>query len=194
MKQCHARSLEVLRSLLGPMTHRSLFRALDVAGGDGRLSKSFLVEQYGKVDLFDQCPTAVQRAREALLRHSRFGYASLSTMQDFDWKFEYSGIFMIWVVGYLADSVLIAFLRKAKTKLIPGRFRTTRLEQPESFIVVLDNIAEEDNDGTVVKGQRLRTEAKLESLFEQAGLLIHDKTGREGMPGDRCDVIAWALY
>ena len=101
---------------------------------------------------------------------------------------------MVWVVGYLADCVMVTFLRKAKTKLIPGRFRATRREQPESFIVVLDNIAEEDNDGTMVKGQRLRSEAKLESLFEQAGLLIHSKTGRELMPNDHCDVIAWALY
>ena len=38
MKQCHNRSLDVLKKLLGAITHRSLFRALDVAGGDGRLS------------------------------------------------------------------------------------------------------------------------------------------------------------
>ena len=74
MKRCHTRSLEVLKGLLGDITNRSLFRALDVAGGDGRLSKSFLVGQYGKVDHFDQCPTAVEKAREALRRHPRFGY------------------------------------------------------------------------------------------------------------------------
>ena len=115
-------------------------------------------------------------------------------MQDFDWRFEYSGIFMVWVVGYLTDSALVSFLRKAKTKLMPGRFRTTRQEQPESFIVVLDNISEAHLDGTMVKGQRLRNEEKLESLFEEAGLLIYRRTGREFMPGDHCDVVAWALY
>ena len=115
-------------------------------------------------------------------------------MQDFDWRFEYSGIFMIWAVGYLSDTALVSFFRKAKTKLIPGRFRTTRQEKPESFIIVLDNIAEEHIDGTSVKGQRLRTEIKLEKLFEEAGLLIHSKTSRVIMPGDHCDVVAWALY
>ena len=194
MKKCHTRSLEVLKTLLGPMTHRSLFRALDVAGGDGRLSKSFLVEQYLTVDHFDQCPTAVTKAREALLRHARFGYSKQSTMQDFDWQFEYSGIFLVWVAGYLGDTALVNFLRKAKTKLIPGRFRTTRQEKPESFIIVLDNIIEVDADAALVKSQRLRTEAKLEALFEQVGLLIHRKTDREAMPGDHCDVVAWALY
>ena len=107
MRQCHARSLVVLKGLLGGITSRSLFRALDVAGGDGRLSKNFLLGQYCKVDIFDQCPTAVKKARNALISHARFGYAAQSTMQDFDWRFEYSGIFMIWVVGYLSDNALV---------------------------------------------------------------------------------------
>ena len=66
MKLCHSRSIEVFKKLLGSITHRSLFRALDVAGGDGRLSKDFLVKQYKKTDLFDQCGKAVSKAREAL--------------------------------------------------------------------------------------------------------------------------------
>ena len=63
MEQCHPRSIEILKHLLGSITSRSLFRALDVAGGDGRLSTSFLLKQYRKVDLFDQCPEAIKRAR-----------------------------------------------------------------------------------------------------------------------------------
>ena len=59
---------------------------------------------------------------------------------------------------------------------------------------MLDNFAEEHNDGAMVKGQRLRSEPKLEKLFEEAGLLIHSKTSHEVMPGDHCDVVAWALY
>ena len=73
-------------------------------------------------------------------------------MEDFNWQFDYSGIFMVWVAGYLGDSALVKFLRKAKTKLIPGRFRATRHEEPESFIVVLDNIAEIDTGGVLFKG------------------------------------------
>ena len=158
MRQCHTRSLEVLKGLLGAITPRSLFRALDVAGGDGRLSKSFLLGQYSRVDIFDQCPIAVEKARKALLGHSRFGYAAQSTMQGFDWKFEYSGIFMVWVVGYLSNPALVSFLRRAKIQLMRGEFRTTRQEHPESFIVVLDNIAEDHQKGKRVKGQLLRTE------------------------------------
>ena len=66
MNKCHLRSLEVLRGLLGRITPRSFIRALDVGGGDGRLARSFLIDSYNKVDLFDQCPIAVKKAKEAL--------------------------------------------------------------------------------------------------------------------------------
>ena len=49
-------------------------------------------------------------------------------MEDFNWQFDNSGIFMVWVAGYLGYSAFVKFLRKAKTKLIPGRFRATRHE------------------------------------------------------------------
>ena len=56
MQQCHARSIAVLKTLLDPLTQRSLIRALDVAGGDGRLCINLLVQEYEMVDHFDQCP------------------------------------------------------------------------------------------------------------------------------------------
>ena len=115
-------------------------------------------------------------------------------MQGYGWPFEYSGIFMVWVAGYLGHQDLVTFLRKAKTKLLPSRWRTTRREAPESFIILLDNVIEEDDEPKVDKGQRLRTEAQLEAIFSDAGLLVHRRTKRETMPGDFTDVMAWALY
>ena len=53
MEQCHSRCVEILKRFLGPIQPRSLFRALDVAGGDGRLSVGFLLNAYARVDLFD---------------------------------------------------------------------------------------------------------------------------------------------
>ena len=66
MKECHSRSIDILKRFLGPIQSRSLFRALDVAGGDGRLSVGFLLNSYARVDLFDQCPEAVKRAKRAM--------------------------------------------------------------------------------------------------------------------------------
>ena len=43
MEECHERCLEILRTFLDYVGDRSTFRALDVAGGDGRLSASLLL-------------------------------------------------------------------------------------------------------------------------------------------------------
>ena len=194
MALCHPRSIEVLKKLIGTITQRSLFRALDVAGGDGRLSKDFLLKQYRKVDHFDQCPTGVKKAKAALLRSPNFGHTQQAKMQDYGWRFEYSGIFMVWCSGYLARSELVSFLRKAKTRLMTGRFRTTRHQAPESFIILLDNVREDGEPPAIIKSQRVRSELELETIFEEAGLLIHKRSEREPMPGGHKDVVVWALY
>ena len=78
------------------------------------MSKDFLVNQYRKVDLFDQCPTAVKKAKQALQGNQKFRNAQQASMQDYVWRYHYSAIFMVWCAGYLPRSELVAFLRKAK--------------------------------------------------------------------------------
>ena len=59
MKICHSRCIELMKEFLQSIEDLSHLRALDVAGGDGRFSKSLLVKLYDIVDLFDQCPIGV---------------------------------------------------------------------------------------------------------------------------------------
>ena len=66
MKICHSRCIELMKDFLQSIEDLSHFRALDVAGGDARFSKSLLVKLYDKVDLFDQCPIGVERSKEVL--------------------------------------------------------------------------------------------------------------------------------
>ena len=73
MEACHPHCLKILMDFLGGIVHRSLLRALDVAGGDGRLSAGLLLGPYGKVDLFDQCPVAIKRARHSMGGHESLG-------------------------------------------------------------------------------------------------------------------------
>ena len=51
-----------------------------MAGGDGRLSKGLLLETYDKVDLFDQCPKGVKKARQAMKGHKAKGYIAQAGM------------------------------------------------------------------------------------------------------------------
>ena len=52
--------------MLKNINGHSRFRALDVAGGDGRLSQGLLLDEYNIVDLFDQCPEGVKKSRKAM--------------------------------------------------------------------------------------------------------------------------------
>ena len=76
MKKCHPRCIEILKEFLGSIVPRSLFRALDVAGGDGRLAVNFLMKSYRKVFLFDQCPQALKRAQRSMQGHNAMGYVT----------------------------------------------------------------------------------------------------------------------
>ena len=158
MERCHIRSLEVLKGLLGKITPRSVVRAIDVGGGDGRLSQSFLINSYKKVDLFDQCPIAIKKAKAALQGSSSFGYAEQVSMKQFQWKYQYSAIFMVWSAGYISAEDLVIFLRDAKTRLIHDDGRITRKAKPKSFIIVLDNVLPDESESFIDKGQRLRTQ------------------------------------
>ena len=80
MRECHKRSLEILRTFLSCIGRQHKLRALDVAGGDGRLTTFFLTKHYAKVDLFDRCPVAVEKARSILKNKEKLGYIEQSTM------------------------------------------------------------------------------------------------------------------
>ena len=152
MNICHTHSIEILKRFLGSVVPRSLFRAIDVAGGDARLCSSLLFRSYRKVDLFDQCPIALKKAEQVMKDHPRGGHVTLSTMQKFKWVFQYSAIFMVWCSGYLGRQELVAFLRLAKTRLIIYESRMSRRSVPESFLFLMDNVLTRDEEPVVVKG------------------------------------------
>ena len=80
MEICHPRCIELMEEFLKSIESLTHFRALDVAGGDGRFSKSLLLKHYDIVDMFDQCPKGVKKAKKALKSHKKFGYADIATM------------------------------------------------------------------------------------------------------------------
>ena len=74
--------------------------------------------------------------------HPSFGYVAQDTMQSFEWKFYYTGVFMVWVSGYLSNPMLVAFLKRAKAHLLqPEGSKRTRSSR-SSFIFLLDNVLE----------------------------------------------------
>ena len=165
-----------------------------MAGGDGRLAKSLLVGLYKRVDLFDRCLDAVSQARKKLKKHIAFGYAERATFESFDWKFSYNAIFMVWVSGYLNKAALISFLRKAKLHLSSTGGMKRRKYSPGSFVFLLDNVLEDGTTKDPEKGQRFRTAGEYVSIFNEAGLVVHEQTESTKMPLDFLNIKVWALY
>ena len=66
MAACSASCVEILKKQLKMLNGHVTLRALDVAGGEGRLSRKLLLKQYDTVDLFDQCAVGVKKAKKAL--------------------------------------------------------------------------------------------------------------------------------
>ena len=85
-------------------------------------------------------------------------------------------------------------MRRAKAKLDPGTDRVTRGRKPGSFIFVLDNILGRGEVSVRHKGQRVRSTAEIESVFQEAGLIIHQHSGLKEMPEPYREVSVWALY
>ena len=72
---CHPHCIRLLKEFIGSIEENSKLTAIDVAGGDGRLSETLLTGIYDRVDLFDQCLDGVEKAKIALRKHAAYGYA-----------------------------------------------------------------------------------------------------------------------
>ena len=59
MEACGPSCITILKQQLKKLNGHSRGRALDVAGGDGRVAKELLLYEYETVDLFDQCQKGV---------------------------------------------------------------------------------------------------------------------------------------
>ena len=66
MADCHQRCVQLLKDFVEQVEPRGFLRALDDAGCNGRLSTSEIFRRYARVDLFDQCPDAIEKAKTAM--------------------------------------------------------------------------------------------------------------------------------
>ena len=107
-------------------------------------------------------------------------------MEDFKWCYYYTGIFMVWVSGYLSNPMLVAFLKRAKAQLLDKKDSKRTRSSRSSFIILLDNVLEEGEKKDPHKGQRFRTERQFNTIFAEADLIVHKKRSES-----RCPKTSW---
>ena len=95
--------------------------------------------------MFDQCPQAIEDAKDNTLNDDNVEYIDQSTMQDFNFdnRGEINAIFLRWCLGYLIREEQLTFLKKAAKALKnePGRY--SRSNGPSSYVIIMDNIDDE---------------------------------------------------
>ena len=144
MTLCQESSIIHTKSFLEAITTLDKGRALEVAAGDGQLTRDLLGSLFQKVDCFDQCPIAVSKLEELRSNIAAIDLVDQYSMQNYQWQQAYTGIFLRWCVGYLGDQQLVDFLKTAKAHLSSTQGFGLRGSSPTAFIFVLDNVLEED--------------------------------------------------
>ena len=110
MNDCHEANIKYMRAFLAKIGHKKCGTALDVCCGDGRVTIDLLAESYDIVDCFDLDNDAVEIAKSKTFTIPNVRYVDCKSMEAYQFKDQYDGIFLVWCVGYLKDKDLVAFL------------------------------------------------------------------------------------
>ena len=141
----------MLRAFLKKLPGLDDTRVLEVACGDGCLTKDLLHEWFKKIDLFDQCPKAIAKVNLMKESINAIENVELADMISFKFQHTYSAIILRWCIGYLNERQLVDFLMRAKYWLKKDKKRLTRQKGFVAYIIVFDNVA---SDGRQYKREK----------------------------------------
>ena len=147
--------------------------ACDCGAGIGRVTRTFLLKFFEKVDMIEQTEKFLDQAERDFERmglKSRVNFVPLG-IQDFTpFPNKYDLIWAQWVLSHLTDADLVSFLK--------------RCIAAAPFIGIKENYTEfktvyDDDDSS-----KTRSESEWKSLFEEAGLIIIRETKQIAFPLD----------
>ncbi|KAA0192255.1 hypothetical protein HAZT_HAZT008941 [Hyalella azteca] len=128
----------LLKWIFSQEVHPGRGRCVDCGAGIGRITQRLLQRNFGKVDLVEQSPEFVAKAKEVFANNSKIGEIHCIGLQDFVPKSAtYDVVWMQWVLGYLRDDDLVAFFRRMSNSL-----------KPNGVIVVKENFSSDADDSS----------------------------------------------
>jgi len=111
--------------------------ALDCGAGIGRITRFLLTDLFNKVDMVEQNPAFLEKAKNYLgenILEQKIGQMYLKGLQCFEPEpNKYDVIWVQWVLGHLIDSDLVNFLKSCQTGL-----------KPNGVIIAKENITSSD--------------------------------------------------
>ncbi|KAG8459832.1 hypothetical protein KFE25_014395 [Diacronema lutheri] len=171
-------------------------RALDCGAGIGRVARHVLLRRFDVVDLLEQDGRFLAHAR-AELPAKRIGQCICAPLQSAQLALGeadgggagYQLVWVQWVLNYLTDDDLVAFLRRAAAALAPaivGRGALIVVKETHVRHGTAQWVDEED-------ASLCRSQEQFEALFARAGLEVRAHELEHGMPAAMLPVRMWAL-
>ncbi len=158
--------------------------ALDCGAGIGRISKELLLPIFGAVDMVEQNPKYVTKAKELITDPKMQNYFNVGLQNFTPAAGRYDVIWVQWVLGHLPDDDFVAFFKRCIIGLAPG---------PNSYIVVKENALPEgflyDKDDDSV----MRSDGMLRELFTKAGLSLIKTSLQKKFPTELFPVRMYAF-
>ncbi len=158
-------------------------QAADCGAGIGRVSKSFLLKHFEKVEMVEQTSKFLEQARLEFASLGLIDKVSFinSGLQDFTPQAKkYQLIWCQWVLSHLTDDDLVAFLKRCKAA------------EP-CFIGIKENVAQEITLYDKVDSSCTRPDAKWKEIFERASLKLVKEANQTAFPNNLFPVKMYLL-
>ena len=102
---------------LGSVLGKKCLLITECGAGIGRIAHSLLTKYYKRTDLLEPAANLMAKAKESLKDNPNIGEFHQKGMEEFEFAQKYDTIWIQWVIGYLTDNDLLAFLHKCKDNL-----------------------------------------------------------------------------
>ncbi|KAG5202273.1 N-terminal Xaa-Pro-Lys N-methyltransferase 2 isoform X3 [Ovis aries] len=178
-------SRKFLRKFVGGPGRAGTDCALDCGSGIGRVSKHVLLPVFNTVELVDMMESFLLEAQNYLqVKGDKVESYHCYSLQEFTPPLgRYDVIWIQWVIGYLTDKDLLAFLSRCRDGL-----------KDNGIIILKDNVAREGcifdlSDSSVTRDMDI-----LQTLIRKSGLVVLGQQKQDGFPEQCVPVWMFALH
>jgi len=134
--------------------------AADCGAGIGRISKGLLLKHFEKVNLIEQNPQFLHKAKE-ILGEDRVQFTPLGLQDFIPEENKYDIIWIQWVLTHLTDTDFVLFLQRCKKGL-----------KSSGIIVIKENISSGGFEVDTIDHSVTRSEQHFQALFNKSGLKL----------------------
>ena len=175
----------ILEYFKGPSARLSPDLALDCGAGIGRVSKRLLLQIFKEVELVEQNPLFLKKAKSYLKAYTErvVAYHAVGLQDFYPLPDRYSLIWCQWVLAHLNDKDLLEFFARSKTAL-----------KEKGLIVAKENVIElEERTYHQDDSSETRSCEVFRKLFEEAGLNILKEVRQSNFPSGMLEVRTFVL-